>query len=76
MRSPVSQWVLILWAASVCLAACASNPSSPQSLTEMKEHQARKLAAECYRRNEGYRYAYGNPAVWVGCLGWARAQVP
>jgi hypothetical protein len=41
----------------------------------MKYLETRKLAAECYTSNEGFRFVYGNGTIWGACMTWARTRV-
>jgi hypothetical protein len=60
--------------ALACL-GCQSQAPAVRSLPEMKYLETRKLAAECYSSNEGFRFVYGNGTIWGACMTWADQRV-
>jgi hypothetical protein len=68
----------------VCLAivlspimiGCAGQPARPQvSLESIKLQQVKLVTAECFARNDGLRFVYGDQAISVACRRWAADQV-
>jgi hypothetical protein len=68
------QTIQISALALVCY-GCQGHSPVVHSLAEMKHLEARKLAAECYRSSEGFRFVYGDGTIWGACMEWARDRV-
>lgn len=58
------------------LTGCAGQPDrSLGPLDSIEQQQAKRLAAECFASNEGWRFLHGDPVIWVACQNWATDQI-